>query len=265
MTGASKADNMSPTKEIRWVMHDHRAVYPEPVIIQAGDELIVGHREDSWSGWVWCTNRMGQSRWVPESYIERKGDVCVALRHYEATELTVKAGEKLIVDQEESGWAWCTNERGESGWVPEENLDEPSRGECTRQDDRAGCVFCHMPRRRLVEENQQAFAVRDLFPVTALHTLIIPKRHVPSYFDLSQQEVAACHELLLKMGEAIVSLDAEVKGFNIGINQGIVAGQTIPHCHMHLIPRRVGDVAEPRGGVRHMIPGKGCYERHAGR
>ena len=86
---------------------------------------------------------------------------------------------------------------------------------------------------------------------------------MPSYFDLDSSEVNACHQLLAEMREEILSLDGHVKGFNIGVNQGWVAGQTISHCHIHLIPRREGDVDEPRGGIRHMIPGKGLYEKDA--
>lgn len=103
------------------------------------------------------------------------------------------------------------------------------------------------------------FAIRDGFPVTPLHTLVIPKRHVRDYFGLTKEEILAADEMLHKLRQTIQEEDGSVSGFNIGINAGEVAGQTIFHCHIHLIPRREGDVENPRGGVRHLIPGKGFY------
>jgi diadenosine tetraphosphate (Ap4A) HIT family hydrolase len=123
----------------------------------------------------------------------------------------------------------------------------------------AGCPFCRLPAGRIIGENETAVAVRDAYPVTPLHTLIIPRRHVSSYFDLTGEEAADCQRLLARMRQEILSRDEQVDGFNVGINIGSAAGQTVMHCHVHLIPRRVGDVANARGGVRHVIPGKGCY------
>ena len=102
-------------------------------------------------------------------------------------------------------------------------------------------------------------AFRDGFPVTPLHTLVIPKRHVSDYFDLFQPERNAMQALLDEQRQAILQLDDAVTAFNIGINAGQEAGQTIFHCHLHLIPRRKGDVEEPRGGVRGVIPEKQKY------
>jgi len=121
------------------------------------------------------------------------------------------------------------------------------------------CLFCNIPPERVIDSNDLAYAIHDGFPVTHLHTLVIPKRHVEDYFGLSQNELEACHELLKKIRSDIVAEDLEVEGFNVGMNAGQVAGQTIFHCHIHLIPRRKGDVENPRGGVRHIIPGKGFY------
>ncbi|HEX9535519.1 MAG TPA: HIT family protein [Stellaceae bacterium] len=121
------------------------------------------------------------------------------------------------------------------------------------------CVFCTMAEVYVVADNQLAYAVRDTSPVTPLHTLILPKRHVASYFDLEAEEKGAIDEFLEQSRRDILALDPNVKGFNIGINVGEVAGQTIFHCHVHLIPRRLGDVANPRGGVRAVIPGKASY------
>ena len=123
------------------------------------------------------------------------------------------------------------------------------------------CPFCEMPKDRVVHETELAYAVRDAFPVTPLHTLVIPKRHVQGYFELGRPELNACQRLLEQQKEAIEQADASVKAFNIGVNGGEAAGQTVFHCHLHLIPRRRGDVEDPRGGVRNVIPGKGAY-RH---
>lgn len=121
------------------------------------------------------------------------------------------------------------------------------------------CLFCSMAEERIVDENALAYAIRDGFPVTPMHTLVIPKRHVPSYFQLTPEELLACNELIGKLELAIRGEDPSVAGFNVGVNIGEMAGQTIFHCHIHLIPRREGDVPNPRGGVRHLIPGKGFY------
>ena len=121
------------------------------------------------------------------------------------------------------------------------------------------CLFCFMPKERVISENELVYAIRDKYPVTPLHSLIIPKRHVVDYFSLTKDELLSCDVLLKEVKDSIQSDDELVEGFNIGINSGEVAGQTIFHCHIHLIPRRIGDVENPRGGVRHLIPGKGDY------
>ncbi len=122
-----------------------------------------------------------------------------------------------------------------------------------------GCRFCNIGEERLIAENDLAFAIRDGFPVTELHSLVIPRRHVSDYFELTEEELLACNELLRIVKEDILARDASVKGFNVGANSGLVAGQSIFHCHIHLIPRREGDVPNPKGGIRHVIPGKGAY------
>ena len=122
-----------------------------------------------------------------------------------------------------------------------------------------GCLFCEIDKKRVVVENELAYAIRDGFPVTESHTLIIPKRHVHDYFGLGQSEVNATNQLITSVKDEIEKTDKLVNGFNIGMNSGQSAGQTIFHCHIHLIPRRDGDVENPRGGVRHTIPGKGAY------
>jgi ATP adenylyltransferase len=124
-----------------------------------------------------------------------------------------------------------------------------------------GCPFCEVPNDQMVGETELAYAIRDTFPVAPLHTLVIPKRHVQGYFELGRPEFYACHRLLEREKKAIEQADPGVEGFNVGVNDREVAGQTIFHCHLHLIPRRKGDVEDPTGGVRHVIPGKGDYRR----
>lgn len=123
------------------------------------------------------------------------------------------------------------------------------------------CPFCAVDSAVIVQGNTMAFAVRDTNPVTPLHSLALPRRHVASYFELRPREVAAMEELLRQIWRDIEAEDSNVKGFNVGINIGTVAGQTIPHCHIHLIPRRRGDVADPWGGVRAIIPGRAHYPK----
>jgi len=131
------------------------------------------------------------------------------------------------------------------------------------------CLFCGVqntspeynrpPGKEILMENKLAFAIRDGFPVTPMHTLIIPKRHLRDYFELRNDELVSCSELIHSLRDEMLKLDSSITGFNIGINNGESSGQTIFHCHIHLIPRRDGDVPNPRGGVRHIIPGKGDY------
>lgn len=103
-------------------------------------------------------------------------------------------------------------------------------------------------------ENGLAYAMADGFPVTPGHTLVIPRRHVADYFDLSPEEVVACHELTKEVRQRVLAEQHGIKAFNVGVNAGAAAGQTVFHCHFHVIPRREGDVADPRGGVRHVLP-----------
>ena len=121
------------------------------------------------------------------------------------------------------------------------------------------CPFCRIPAGRVIAENETAFAVFDAFPVTPGHTLIITRRHVRDYFSLTEKEVEDCDALLREMREHILKTDEGVKGFNIGANCGETAGQTVDHFHMHLIPRKDGDVDSPRGGIRNIFPGRGDY------
>ena len=121
------------------------------------------------------------------------------------------------------------------------------------------CVFCNMDASRIEIENDLALSFKDLYPVTDGHTLVIPKRKIQSFFDLTDEEKASMFELLLLQKEDLKNKDSSITGFNIGVNDGEDAGQTIMHCHIHLIPRRSGDMEDPRGGVRGVIPGKQSY------
>ena len=120
------------------------------------------------------------------------------------------------------------------------------------------CCFCDITSGVLAEQ-ELAVAIADKYPVTPLHTLIIPKRHVSDYFDLHQPERNAIDQLLHDRKQSIEAEDATVTGFNVGMNCGEDAGQTISHAHVHLIPRRKGDVADPAGGIRGCIPAKQHY------
>ena len=121
------------------------------------------------------------------------------------------------------------------------------------------CPFCNLPRERIIFESEWFCVIRDGFPVTELHTLIIPRRHVPSFFDLNDIELSTLPEVIHSQRTGILEQDQSVTGFNIGINDGQDAGQTIFHCHIHLIPRRKEDTPNPRGGVRGVIPNRQTY------
>ena len=120
------------------------------------------------------------------------------------------------------------------------------------------CPFCTLSASRIVAENELAVVVRDAFPVSPGHTLIIPRRHVRSFFDLTGDERTA---MLTLLDSAKAELESEVHpdGYNIGINDGPAAGQTVAHVHLHLIPRYSGDSPDPRGGVRWVLPIKAKY------
>ena len=121
------------------------------------------------------------------------------------------------------------------------------------------CIFCNLDQKRIISTSNFFHVIRDSFPVSDLHTLIIPKRHAETYFDLDEDETGELSKVLKIERQKILEMDDTVKAFNIGINAGEESGQTIFHCHIHLIPRRKGDVKDPRGGVRGVIPNKQKY------
>ena len=120
------------------------------------------------------------------------------------------------------------------------------------------CLFCTIPSEQILIDGPLAVAARDSYPVSKGHALIIPRRHVASFFETTDEERLAMLKLL---DEVKAALDKELKpdGYNIGINGGAAAGQTVMHLHIHLIPRYAGDRADPRGGVRWIIPEKAAY------
>ena len=128
-----------------------------------------------------------------------------------------------------------------------------------KRDPNNPCLFCGDPR-GVSLQNEFAYSARDSYAVSPGHTVVIPKRHVASYFDLTPDEVHACTELI---SEERKLLDEEFKpdGYNIGVNVGPAAGQSIFHVHIHIIPRYEGDVENPQGGVRHVIPKNAHYTR----
>lgn len=122
------------------------------------------------------------------------------------------------------------------------------------------CPFCNPDiKSRMVSEHGSLFAVYDRFPVTEGHLLILPKRHTADWFSLTEEERHDAEKLILCLREKLLADDPTISGFNIGVNCGASAGQTIFHAHIHLIPRRDGDTDDPRGGVRGVIPHKQKY------
>ena len=120
------------------------------------------------------------------------------------------------------------------------------------------CPFCSIDERRIILENKTVMAIRDGFPVSPGHALIIPKRHIASFFETNKDEREAIVEAL-EQSKRILDKEFSPDGYNIGINDGIMAGQTVMHLHLHLIPRYKGDSRDPRGGVRWIFPEKARY------
>ena len=125
------------------------------------------------------------------------------------------------------------------------------------------CIFCNKTNCKIIQSTKHFFIIRDTtYPVTKHHSLIITNRHVSDYFDLKKEEIVELNEILNNQRKKLQELDYQITGFNVGVNIGKDAGQSIMHCHIHLIPRRKGDVEDPRGGVRGVIPSKQKYEKN---
>ena len=124
------------------------------------------------------------------------------------------------------------------------------------------CIFCNKTNCKVISSTKHFFIIRDTaYPVTKHHTLIITHRHVDDYFDLNKEEINDLDKILKNQKRELKQLDKDISAFNIGVNIGRDAGQSIMHCHIHLIPRRKGDVEDPRGGVRGVIPEKQKYKK----
>jgi diadenosine tetraphosphate (Ap4A) HIT family hydrolase len=120
------------------------------------------------------------------------------------------------------------------------------------------CPFCNLEASRIILSSAYAIATYDIYPVSPGHCLIIPKRHITSFFDATREEQATLLSLLVEMQKILVN-EYNPDGFNVGINVGEAAGQTVMHLHIHLIPRYAGDQSDPRGGVRRIFPDKAAY------
>ena len=129
------------------------------------------------------------------------------------------------------------------------------------KDPNNPCLFCNTQESGFAIQNELAYASYDTYPVSKYHCLIIPKRHIKDFFELTDEELLACNDLFKKVKDEVIKKDPKIDGFNLGANAGEVSGQSILHCHFHLIPRRKGDVENPQGGVRSVIPNKQHYKR----
>lgn len=143
-----------------------------------------------------------------------------------------------------------------------------------RREDKGPCPFCTLDRSRVFMENSLAVAILDLYPVTPGHTLIIPKRHIASFFEATPDEREAFFDLLDRVRNRMLNSRPPFDGrggsfvpdgFNIGINDGEAAGQSVFHLHIHLIPRYSGDCDSPRGGIRWVFPERAVYWRKLGK
>ena len=124
------------------------------------------------------------------------------------------------------------------------------------------CIFCNKTNCKIIELSKYFFIIRDTaYPVTQHHTLIITNRHIEDFFDLTDSEIVNLNKIMKEQKKELLKLDKTITGFNVGVNIGKDAGQSIKHCHIHLIPRRKGDVGDPQGGVRGVIPSKQKYKR----
>jgi len=123
----------------------------------------------------------------------------------------------------------------------------------------SNCVFCNIPEESIVNDYNNFFIIRDTSPVTSLHSLVIPKRHVVSYFECNKDEYEEIPLVLNTQKTELKLTDDSITGFNIGMNIGEDAGQTVFHFHIHIIPRRKNDIENPMGGIRGVIPDKQKY------
>jgi hypothetical protein len=105
------------------VTSPYRSAYPDPLRLRGGDQVVVEDRQSEWPGWLWCETSDGKAGWIPEAYVERKGNIGRLLTDYDATELTVAEGEDLVILKEAGGWLWCQRQNGDRGWIPKANVE----------------------------------------------------------------------------------------------------------------------------------------------
>jgi ATP adenylyltransferase len=230
-------------------------------LVQLCEEKIaeyLGKRDDPWShrrkslGYI-----PGTQRYEVLKRARYRCELCGVSAEHKALEVDhIVPRNKGGSDDESNLQALCYS----CNAMKRDRDDVDFRGMALRYQDRdPHCAFCQIKQDRITAENELCIAVRDAYPVSPHHTLIIPKRHVASYFDLYQPELNAVQALLSSMRAEIEQTDELVTGFNVGVNVGQDAGQSIFHAHVHLIPRRNRDVERARGGVRGVIPEKQDY------
>ena len=122
------------------------------------------------------------------------------------------------------------------------------------------CIFCHPREEEILAENEYAQIVEDNSPVSNGHCLVVPKRHIKTLFEATKEENHAFFELIQEAKEIIEKRGYQPDGYNIGSNNDVAAGQSVFHLHIHVIPRYIGDVEQPKGGIRHVIPKKASYD-----
>ena len=113
---------MNQKKRCR-VIRDHTSAYPNPLVLSASETVTIKERESKWPGWVWVISQTGTAGWIPGRILKQEGSIGHIAENYDATELTVRSGTQLTFSREESGWLWCTTPKGNSGWVPQENVE----------------------------------------------------------------------------------------------------------------------------------------------
>ena len=142
-------------------------------------------------------------------------------------------------------------------WWPREVRKAPASPP-VRGAPPADCSFCHLPRASVVAESRHALAIRDRYPVSSGHTLVVPKAHAETLFAQGSEVQADVWRLVTRVRDELHS-EFKPDGFNVGLNEGTAAGQTVDHAHVHVIPRFEGDVEDPRGGIRWVLPKRAAY------
>ena len=230
-------------------------------LIQLCDAKVaeyLGKREDPWSHRRKSTGYVpGTQRYEVLKRARSRCELCFVSAEHKALEVDhIIPRNKGGTDDVSNLQALCYS----CNATKRDRDDTDFRDMAARYGDRESrCLFCKIKPKRVIAQNPLCFAIYDGFPVSPHHTLIVPMRHVAGFFELYQPELNAVHALLRDMQTEIRRIDQQVTGFNVGVNDGQDAGQTVSHVHVHLIPRRHGDVENPSGGVRGVTPEKQHY------